>query len=76
MKNPHTQPVIHKQYGFYIYASTYKGKLASTSSPPSSLLVILSICSVKLFFLPVTHFYGLSKDVGSDEVVKFKHWDL
>lgn len=43
VKNPEIQPVIHKQYGFYIYASTYKGQLASNSPQPASPLVILFI---------------------------------
>lgn len=76
VKNPDTQPVICKQYGFYSYASTYKGNLPQTSFNQPHFLLSFQFCLVKVFFLPVTHFYGLSKDVGSDEAVNFKRWDF
>lgn len=64
VKTSDNQPMIHKQYELYIYASEYKGKLP------------LQFCSVKLFLLPMTDFYGLSKDVGSEETAYFKHWNF
>lgn len=52
VKNPDIQPVIHKQFEFCIYASTYKGKFASNSPQQASPLVIPSVLLSNYSFYP------------------------